>query len=41
MSVSIRDAVEADIQTITAIYGHAVRHGRASFETERAATPPS
>jgi phosphinothricin acetyltransferase len=30
----IRDAADADISAITAIYGHAVRHGRASFETE-------
>jgi L-amino acid N-acyltransferase YncA len=30
----IRDATDADISAITAIYGHAVRHGRASFETE-------
>ncbi len=30
----IRDAADADIPVITAIYGHAVRHGRASFETE-------
>jgi phosphinothricin acetyltransferase len=34
MSVHIRDAVQADVPVITAIYGHAVRHGRASFETE-------
>jgi phosphinothricin acetyltransferase len=34
MSPSIRDAVEADIPVITAIYGHAVRHGLASFETD-------
>jgi phosphinothricin acetyltransferase len=30
----IREAADADIQAITAIYGHAVRHGLASFETE-------
>jgi phosphinothricin acetyltransferase len=34
MPPTIRDAVDADIPAITAIYGHAVRHGRASFETE-------
>ncbi len=34
MPVTIRDADPADIPLITAIYGHAVRHGRASFETE-------
>jgi phosphinothricin acetyltransferase len=34
MSLLIRDAADADIGAITAIYAHAVRHGRASFETE-------
>jgi len=30
----IRDATDADLAAITAIYGHAVHHGLASFETE-------
>jgi phosphinothricin acetyltransferase len=30
----IRDAADADIPAITAIYAHAVLNGRASFETE-------
>jgi phosphinothricin acetyltransferase len=34
MSPTIRDATDADIPVITAIYAHAVNHGRASFETE-------
>jgi phosphinothricin acetyltransferase len=34
MTLRIRDAADADIPVITAIYGHAVRHGLASFETE-------
>jgi phosphinothricin acetyltransferase len=34
MSPTLRDATDADIPVITAIYGHAVRHGRASFETD-------
>jgi phosphinothricin acetyltransferase len=34
MSVSIRPATPADIPAITRIYGHAVRHGTASFEFE-------
>ena len=32
MSVIIRDSLHEDIPAITAIYGHAVRHGSASFE---------
>jgi phosphinothricin acetyltransferase len=32
--MQIRDAVDADIPAITAIYAHAVNHGLASFETE-------
>jgi L-amino acid N-acyltransferase YncA len=36
-AVLIRQATPADIPAITRIYGHAVRHGTASFETE----PPS
>jgi L-amino acid N-acyltransferase YncA len=35
--VAIRPAVPGDIQAITPIYAHAVRHGTASFELE----PPS
>ncbi len=34
MSPAIRAATPADIPAITAIYGHAVRHGTASFELE-------
>jgi phosphinothricin acetyltransferase len=34
MPPTIRDAADSDIPVITAIYGHAVRHGLASFETE-------
>ncbi|MBS0560047.1 MAG: N-acetyltransferase [Proteobacteria bacterium] len=34
MPFTIRDAADADIGAITAIYAHAVLHGRASFETE-------
>ncbi len=34
MTVSIRPAKPADIAAITRIYGHAVRHGTASFELE-------
>ena len=34
MQPTIRDSIDADIAAIAAIYGHAVRHGRASFETE-------
>jgi phosphinothricin acetyltransferase len=34
MSPAIRAATAADIPAITAIYGHAVRHGTASFELE-------
>ena len=34
MSLLIRDAVDADIGAITAIYADAVQYGRASFETE-------
>jgi phosphinothricin acetyltransferase len=30
----LRDALASDIPVIAAIYGHAVRHGRASFETD-------
>jgi L-amino acid N-acyltransferase YncA len=30
--ISIRPATEADLPAITRIYGHAVRHGTASFE---------
>ncbi len=33
-SISIRPARLDDIETITAIYGHAVTHGTASFELE-------
>lgn len=33
-SISIRPAHLDDIETITAIYGHAVTHGTASFELE-------
>ena len=33
-SISIRTARLDDIETITAIYGHAVTHGTASFELE-------
>jgi L-amino acid N-acyltransferase YncA len=33
MPFTIRDATEADIPAIAAIYGHAVRHGRAIFAT--------
>lgn len=36
-TISIRPAIAADIPGITEIYGHAVRHGTASFEIE----PPS
>src|ERR1051325_2403007 len=32
--ISIRPAPAADIPAITRIYGHAVRHGTASFELE-------
>ena len=32
MTVAIRDSREADLPAITAIYGHAVRTGTASFE---------
>lgn len=34
MQILIRDSAEADLAAITAIYGHAVRHGVASFELE-------
>ena len=33
-TASIRPATSADIPTITRIYGHAVKHGTASFELE-------
>jgi phosphinothricin acetyltransferase len=33
-ALSIRPATRADIPAITRIYGHAVRHGTASFELE-------
>jgi phosphinothricin acetyltransferase len=33
-SVTVRDAAEADLPTIQAIYGHHVLHGLASFEEE-------
>ncbi|MBN9560968.1 MAG: N-acetyltransferase [Alphaproteobacteria bacterium] len=36
-TVTIRPSREADLEAITAIYGHHVRHGTASFETE---SPP-
>lgn len=36
-TISIRPAIASDIPGITDIYGHAVRHGTASFEIE----PPS
>jgi len=32
--VAIRPAGDADMDAVTAIYAHHVRHGRASFETE-------
>lgn len=32
--LAIADAIEADFEAITAIYGHHVRHGLASFEEE-------
>ena len=32
--LSLRDSTEADIPAITRIYGHWVRHGSGSFETE-------
>lgn len=32
-SVAIRPATDADMDAVAAIYGHHVRHGRASFET--------
>jgi len=34
MSILIRPSSEADLDTITAIYAHAVRHGTASFELD-------
>jgi L-amino acid N-acyltransferase YncA len=34
MSILIRPAAAADIPAITAIYGHAVTHGTATFETD-------
>jgi phosphinothricin acetyltransferase len=34
MSILIRPASDADLPAITAIYGHAVTHGTATFETE-------
>jgi len=34
MSMTIRDCHADDIPAITAIYGHAVRHGNASFELD-------
>ena len=34
MQLTIRDSIDADVAAIAAIYSHAVRHGRASFETE-------
>ena len=34
MPVAIRPATPADIAAITHIYGHAVRHGTASFELD-------
>src|SRR4051794_19181552 len=34
MSLIIRDSTPSDVPAITAIYGHAVRHGNASFELE-------
>ncbi|HUB48370.1 MAG TPA: GNAT family N-acetyltransferase [Acetobacteraceae bacterium] len=36
-NVTVRPATGADMDAVAAIYGHHVRHGRASFETE----PPS
>ena len=33
-AVTIRPSRDADLDAITAIYGHHVRHGTASFETE-------
>ena len=32
--IAVRPAQDRDIGTIAAIYGHHVRHGTASFETE-------
>jgi len=37
MSILIRASTESDLDAVTAIYGHAVKHGTASFELE----PPS
>jgi len=37
--LSIRPATAADIPAITRIYGHAVRHGTASFELETPTKP--
>ena len=34
MSLLIRDSLPSDVPAITAIYGHAVLHGNASFELE-------
>lgn len=34
MELTVRPSSEADIAAITRIYGHAVRHGTASFETD-------
>ena len=34
-TITIRPSDDADIEAITAIYGHHVLHGSASFETER------
>ncbi|MDR3535198.1 MAG: GNAT family N-acetyltransferase [Acetobacteraceae bacterium] len=37
MQVTVRPSVDADVAAVAAIYGHHVRHGMASFETD----PPS
>ncbi len=34
MSILIRDSLASDVPAITAIYGHAVLHGNASFEVD-------
>jgi phosphinothricin acetyltransferase len=39
MSVTIRDSHPTDLHAITAIYGHAVRNGCASFEVEPPGLP--
>ncbi|EIM25292.1 GNAT family N-acetyltransferase [Microvirga lotononidis] len=34
MSILVRPSSESDLEAVTAIYGHAVRHGTASFELD-------